>query len=138
MVSTTETTGNGTDSSTIAVPTPGGEGSPVPAVDNTPRAWVNKMPKFPGGKIEDYLAEKLQYPADEVKLGIQGTAYVSFIIEKDGSVSNVKLVRGISNGDNLNREAMRVLSEMPHWSPGEQDGHPVRVSFVVPIHFRLQ
>jgi len=119
-------------------PTPPGGGSTTPPMDNAPVSWVPEMPKFPGGKIEDYLANQLRYPAEAVQLGMQGTVYVSFIIEKDGSVSNVKLVKGISNGDNLNKEAIRVLSEMPLWVPGKQDGHPVRVQFVVPIHFKLQ
>lgn len=122
----------GTNSSTTLRNSP-----PVPD-DNKTVVFASTMPKFPGGKIDDYLAQKLQYPAEEARLGIQGTAYVSFIVERDGSVSSVKLVRGISSGEELNQEALRVLSEMPKWIPGNQDGHPVRVQYVVPIHFKLQ
>lgn len=116
---------------------PGGSPLPSPA-DNQVRTWVNEMPVFPGGDIEKYLASKTNYPPEEAQLGVQGTVYASFIIEKDGSVSTVKLERGISNGRELNEEALRVLSEMPKWSPGKQDGHPVRIQYVIPIHFKIQ
>jgi protein TonB len=129
-------TGTGTPTTDANPPSPG---TTVPTVeDNEPKQWVNDMPKFPGGKIEEYLAGKLQYPPEAIEVGRQGIAYVSFVIERDGSVSNVTLKHGIANGDDLNKEAMRVISEMPKWSPGKQDGHPVRVQFVVPIHFKIQ
>jgi protein TonB len=114
-------------------------GNPLPSPpDNQIRTWVNEMPKFPGGNIGDYLAKQLRYPAEAVQLGIHGTVYASFVIERDGSVSNVVLLRGISGGPDLNKEALRVLSEMPKWAPGKQDGHPVRIQYTVPIHFKIQ
>ena len=130
--------GNGAPGNDTRVnPLPNDNPLPEPE-DNKIRLWVNEMPKFRGGKIEDYLAKQLQYPAEEAQLGMQGIAYVSFVIEKDGSVSNVVLERGISNAPDLNKEALRVISEMPAWIPGKQDGHLVRIQFVVPIRFKVQ
>jgi protein TonB len=99
--------------------------------------WVGEMPKFPGGNVENYIGEKIRYSAKDVELGIQGTVYASFIVEKDGSVSSVKLLKGINGGPDLNEEALRVIAEMPKWIPGKQDGHPVRIQFSIPIQFRI-
>jgi protein TonB len=121
----------------IQVPNPGGNPLPEPP-DNTPRTWVSEMPKFPGGDIEGYIGSKIRYSPEDVQLGIQGTVYASFVIEKDGSVSNVKLLKGIYGGTDLDNEALKVLSEMPKWIPGKQDGHPVRIQYMIPIHFKLQ
>jgi periplasmic protein TonB len=118
-------------------PGPGIETPIPPPIDNSIHTWVSEMPKFPG-KIEDYLQRNTQYSAEATQMGIQGTVYVSFIIERDGSVSTVKVERGISNGAELNDEAARVISAMPPWTPGKQEGHPVRVQYIVPIHFKLQ
>jgi periplasmic protein TonB len=119
--------------------TTGGGGITPPEIpkDDKVRTWVSEMPKFPGN-IEDYLGKQISYSAEEVQLGIQGTVYVSFVIEKDGSVTNVNMEKGISGGTDLNREALRVISGMPKWSPGKQDGYPVRVQYMIPIHFKLQ
>jgi len=129
----------GTGTETVAINPPSDPGTIIPVIeDNKIRTWVNQMPKFPGGDINKYLASHISYPAEEAQLGVQGIVYASFIVEKDGSVSNVKLEQGIPNGPDLNREALRVLSEMPAWSPGKQDGHPVRIQYSIPIHFKLQ
>ncbi len=137
---TTAIIGNpGTGTETTEINISSSPANPVPSIeDNKPRTWVNEMPKFPGGDIEKYLASHTNYPPEEASLGVQGIVYASFIIEKDGSVSNVKLERGLSNGPDLNKEALRVLSEMPKWSPGKQDGHPVRIQYMIPIHFKIQ
>lgn len=127
--------GNGSSTSNIS-PSPGAD-VPVVIKSDKPVMWVPEMPKFRNGKIEDYLANNLQYPAEDANIGLQGTVYASFVIEKDGSVSSVTLMRGIDNAPDLNREALRVLSSMPPWIPGKQDGHPVRVQFMVPIHFKV-
>ncbi len=120
------------------LPGTGNNAPPIPNVDNGLLLWVSEMPKFPGGSIEEYLRNQINYPAEESQLGIQGIVYASFIIEKDGSVSTVTLKRGVSNGPGLNREAIRVLEAMPKWTPGKQDGHPVRIQYTIPIHFKLQ
>jgi protein TonB len=122
----------------IAVPDPGGSPLPEPIIDNTPHKWVSEMPKFPGGNIEDYLSKQISYSAEDIQLGIEGTVFTTFVVERDGSISNVTLLHGISNGPDLNREALRVIAGMPKWIPGKQDGHPVRVQYIIPIHFKLQ
>lgn len=98
---------------------------------------VQVKPEFPGD-INKYLSDHIMYPEDAKGLKIQGTVYVSFVIEMDGSVSNVKLLRGVRNGEMLNDEAIKVISNMPKWTPGMQDGKTVRVQYMVPIHFILR
>jgi len=98
---------------------------------------VDDPAEFPGGEEArlKFLADNIQYPADAIKNNIQGVVYVGFIVETDGSISNVKVLRGI--GGECDEEAMRVISMMPRWKPGKQDGKVVRVMFNAPIAFRL-
>jgi len=96
---------------------------------------VQQKPEFPGS-INDWLAQNINYPPDARKSNIQGTVYVSFIVEKDGSVSNAKVLRGANSL--LDNESLRVISIMPKWTPGMQNGHNVRVQYMVPIHFMLK
>lgn len=100
-------------------------------------AIVEEMPEFPGGdeaKIR-YLIDNLHYPQDARNSHIQGTVYASFIVEKDGSVTNIKILRGI--GTSCDMEVIRVIQNMPHWIPGKQRGKPVRVRFNMPVRFTL-
>ena len=121
---------------------PGGGGgtgvNPIPVVDNTVHPIVSEMPKFPNGSVEEYLRKNTDYPTEERDLRVQGTVIVSFVVEKDGSVSNVKILRGVVGGPGLEAEAKRVISDMPRWTPGKQNGIPARVQFSVPISFRIQ
>ncbi len=96
------------------------------------------MPTYPGGDIRrnKFLAENIVYPMDAVERGYQGTVYVSFVIESDGRVSDIKLLRGPGGG--LNEEALRVVGLMPKWKPGTRKGKPVKVLFNMPIYFKLQ
>ena len=98
---------------------------------------VEEKPVFPGGEkaFYKYLSNNIKYPETAMKNKIQGTVWVKFIIEKDGSISNVKVIRD-ANPD-LNKEALRVIKSMPNWKPGKQNGKPVRVSYQVPIRFSL-
>ena len=98
---------------------------------------VEEMPYFVGGetKRNEYMANNIVYPDYAIKKRIQGTVYISFIIAIDGSVTNVKVLRGIGGG--CDEEAMRVVREMPKWIPGRQNGKPVRVLFNMPIYFKL-
>ncbi len=98
---------------------------------------IERAPEFPGGEQEfyDYISEEIKYPAKAKELGQEGSVYVQFIIEKDGSVTNVIVIRGVSTS--IDEEAIRVISQMPKWTPGYQDGEPVRVQYVIPIHFYL-
>lgn len=97
---------------------------------------VQSQPKFPGD-LNKYLSDNIKYPEDARLSNIQGTVYVSFIVEKNGSVSTVKILRGVQGGRSLENEAIRVVSAMPAWTPGVQNGNPVRVQYNLPIHFML-
>lgn len=98
---------------------------------------VEVMPQYPGGQIAmlKYIMENMKYPEQAMKEGIQGRVAVSFIVEKDGSISNVRPV--LSVHPLLDKEAVRVVKSMPKWSPGKQNGKPVRVRFNVPVMFKL-
>lgn len=98
---------------------------------------VEVMPQFPGGQIAmlKYIMENMKYPKQAMKEGIQGRVAVSFIVEKDGSISDVKPI--LSVHPLLNKEAVRVVKSMPKWTPGKQNGKPVRVRFNLPIMFKL-
>ena len=96
---------------------------------------VEDMPGFPGGNVQQWISKHVKYPVLAMENGIQGKVYVQFVIEKDGSITDVKVVRG---GDSsLDKEAVRVVKSMPKWKPGKQRGKPVRVSFTLPINFQL-
>ncbi len=97
---------------------------------------VQQMPAFKGD-MNKYISDHIQYPDSEKIHSITGTVYINFIVEKDGSISNVKILKGVANGPHLNKEAVRVIAGMPNWSPGIQDGVPVRVVFNIPIRFSL-
>ena len=99
---------------------------------------VEEMPKFPGGEnaLMDYVAKNVVYPKEAQEKGISGRVFVGFIVEKDGSVSEVKVLRGIGGG--CDEESIRVVKAMPKWKPGKQDGKPVRVSYQLPVFFKLQ
>lgn len=100
---------------------------------------VEEMPLFEGQKSEkfrEYIVENLSYPMDAQEKRIQGKVFVSFIVETDGTVTNVKVVRGVD--PSLDNEAIRVVESSPKWTPGKQRGQAVRTSFTFPIIFRLQ
>ena len=99
---------------------------------------VEDDPEFPGGveALYKYLAENIKYPVLAKEKGTQGRVYVAFVVEKDGSVSNAKVLRGVS--EEVDAEALRVINAMPKWKPGMQKGVPVRVQYNIPIIFKLQ
>ncbi len=100
---------------------------------------VEKMPEFPGGQqaLFKYLSENVKYPVIAQENGIQGRVICQFVVNRDGSIVDVVVVR--SGGDaSLDKEAMRVIKSMPKWSPGQQRGKAVRVKYTVPVNFRLQ
>jgi len=99
---------------------------------------VEEMPEFPGGtaKLLEYIAKNVKYPMMARESGIQGTVFVGFVVEKDGSVSNVQILRGIGGG--CDEEAMRVVQSMPKWNPGKQRGASVRVQYMARVVFKLQ
>ena len=91
------------------------------------------MPSFPGGTsgVMKYLSENIKYPVVAQKNGVQGRVVVSFVVERDGSITDVKVARSVD--PSLDREAMRVVRSMPHWIPGKQNGSTVRVKYSMPI-----
>lgn len=98
---------------------------------------VEKMPEFPGGIAElmKYLSSNIKYPVEAHKAGIQGRVVVSFVVNKDGTVKDAKIVRSVDKS--IDAEALRVISAMPKWQPGYQDGKAVSVRYTVPVTFRL-
>lgn len=99
---------------------------------------LEKMPKFPGGKpkLVEYLCTNLKYPQEAQENGIHGRVVISFVVERDGSLSNFKVYQSVN--PLLDREAMRVVKAMPKWKPGRQKGTPVRVKMTLPISFNQQ
>ena len=99
---------------------------------------VEEMPDFPGGgaKLQEYLIKNIKYPQMARESGIQGRVFVNFVVEPDGHVSNVNVMRSLGGG--CDEEAIRVVKSMPKWKPGKQRGKPVRVSYILPVNFKLQ
>jgi protein TonB len=99
---------------------------------------VEQVPEFPGGvqKFYDYLGKSIHYPAIDRENNTSGRVMVQFVVERDGSLTDVKAVRGPS--ETLQEEAVRVLKKSPKWKPGIQNGRPVRVQYTVPVIFQLQ
>jgi len=100
---------------------------------------VETMPSFPGGDaaLMKFISDNVRYPAIAQENGIQGRAICQFTVEKDGSISDIQIVRSAGD-ETLDKEAKRVIKSMPKWSPGKQRGKAVRVSYTIPINFRLQ
>jgi len=98
---------------------------------------VESMPGFPGGEAAriKYLNNNIKYPQMARESGIQGRVFVTFVVEKNGTVTDVRVLRGIGGG--CDEEAIRVIKNMPNWQPGKQRGKPVRVQFNMPILFKL-
>ena len=99
---------------------------------------VEQMPQFPGGQsaLFDYLSSHIKYPVVAEENGVQGRVIVTFVVERDGSITDTKVAKSVD--PSLDREAMRVVRTMPNWIPGKQNGSAVRVKFTVPVTFRLQ
>jgi protein TonB len=99
---------------------------------------VEQMPEFPGGeeKLFEYLGKNIKYPSMARENGITGTVYVTFVVEGNGEISDVKKLRGIGGG--CDEEAMRVVKAMPSWKAGKQNGKSVRVQYNLPIKFTLR
>ena len=100
---------------------------------------VESMPEFPGGQqaLFKYLSENVKYPVIAQENGIQGRVICQFVVNKDGSIVDIEVIR--SGGDpSLDKEAVRVIKSMPKWKPGKQRGKAVRVKYTVPVNFKLQ
>jgi len=99
---------------------------------------VEQMPSFPGGDAElmKFLHDHMKYPVVAEENGIQGRVICTFVVERDGSITDVKVIKSVD--PSLDKEAIRVLKSMPKWIPGKQNGSAVRVKYTVPVTFRLQ
>lgn len=100
--------------------------------------FAEKMPEFKGGAaaMNAFLAKEMRYPPVPQENGIQGKVIVQFVVDKDGSITNIEVVRGVH--PQLDKEAVRVIGLMPKWNPGMQREKPVRVKYTVPVFFKLQ
>ena len=98
---------------------------------------VEDAPEFPGGnaKLMEFLSKNIHYPKNAEKNGIQGRVVVKFVVDKDGSIVDPRVVRSVDPA--LDKEALRVIKAMPKWKPGKRDGEPVRVEYTMPVNFRL-
>jgi TonB family protein len=96
------------------------------------------MPQFPGGvsALLEFLSTNVRYPKDAYEACVQGRVIVTFVVEKDGSISEAKVVKPVY--PSLDEEALRVVNGMPNWEPGKVAGEPVRVKYTIPIAFKLQ
>jgi protein TonB len=115
------------------------------AVDEAPKEEetkvfdvVEQMPSFPGGDaaLMKFLSDHIKYPVVAEENGIQGRVIATFVVERDGSITDVKVIKSVD--PSLDKEAIRVLKSMPKWIPGKQNGSAVRVKYTVPVTFRLQ
>ncbi len=106
-------------------------------VDGPIFSKVDEMPEFPGGELamREWIASKIKYPVIAQENGIQGKVYVTFVITKEGKVTDPKIAKGVD--PSLDKEALRVVCTLPMWKPGMLDGEPVNVSYTVPITFAL-
>lgn len=122
----------------IAVAAPPPPPAPKPEVATKIFDVVEEMPSFPGGNgaLMSYLTNNTKYPVVAQENGVQGRVIVSFVVERDGSISDVRVARSVD--PSLDREAQRVVKSMPRWKPGKQNGSAVRVKYTVPVVFRLQ
>ena len=98
---------------------------------------VETLPTFPGGNsaLQEFIRENMQYPEIALELEIQGRVTLQFVVERDGSITDIVVVRGV---DPLDKEAVRIVSEMPKWIPGKQLGIPVQTRFTMPIFFNIE
>ncbi|MDR0546339.1 MAG: energy transducer TonB [Dysgonamonadaceae bacterium] len=109
-----------------------------PATDpatTDPAPYVDTMPVF-DGNLNQWLSSNIRYPIDAIELGQEGKVVLRFVVETDGSIGNIQILRSLY--PSLDREAVRVVKKMPKWKPGMQNGQTVRVYYTLPIHFRIQ
>ena len=112
--------------------------APADTTKNVVHDVIETMPQFPGGQgvMMKYLAANIKYPASAVKAKKQGRVIVTFVIQKDGSVTEARIARSVD--PELDAEALRIVKAMPNWTPGTQDGKPVNVKYTIPVVFSLQ
>ncbi len=106
--------------------------------NNTPVKFASVMPSFPGGDdaMRDYLGHELHFPEFCIRNGVEGTVFLTFIVNRDGSIGDIEVLRGVDKF--LNEEAIRVVKKMPKWTPGMQNEEPVRVQLNLPVKFKIK
>jgi len=121
---------------TIKISLPPSASTPAPV--EAPEVWVSKMPSFPGGQeaMMNFIQENVNYPSLALENVIQGRVTVMFVVEKNGEITNIEVVKSVGWG--LDDEAVRVVKSMPKWIPGENNYRPVRVKVALPIKFVLR
>lgn len=99
--------------------------------------FAEVSPSYIGGQaaMMKFLSDNMRYPQVDIEMGTEGRVICTFVVEKDGSITDIQVVRGVS--PNIDKEAVRVISEMPNWKPGFQNGRAVRVKFTLPVHFKI-
>lgn len=122
----------------VAISAPVVSGPIVEEEDQVVFQVVEKMPTFPGGDaaLFKFLGDNVKYPVIAQENGVQGRVICQFVVNKDGSIVDVEVVRSVD--PSLDKEAIRVIKSMPKWSPGQQRGKPVRVKYTLPVNFKLQ
>jgi len=134
---------DGVDTFVVDMPeTPKKTGTGVVNTDTveTVLEFVDVNPSFPGGieKMYDFITSKIKYPQTEKEIGISGTVYIGFVVDKSGKIKDVTIEKGIPGGTNLGKEAQRVIGIMPDWNPGIYKGQTVSVRYHMPVRFVLQ
>lgn len=142
QISTVTQEGTG-DENDIVIPETGNGNQVVEPVVEAPLTIVEQMPEFPGGEAarQKFIVEEINkkgYPAMEKEAGISGTVYLTFVVEKDGSITDVKVLRGVAGGPGYDKLAVQVAKSMPNWKVGKQNGREVRVQYNMPIKFSLK
>lgn len=108
--------------------------------NDAPLTIVEQMPSYKGGEaaMMKFIQKNVKYPEVERNAGITGTCYITFVVERNGKISNIQVLRGVAGGKGCDKEAVRVISKMPRWNPGKQNGKLVRVQFNLPIKYSLR
>jgi protein TonB len=107
---------------------------------DAPLTIAEQMPSYKGGEqaMMKFIQQNIKYPEAERIAGISGTCYITFVVEKSGKLSSIRVLRGVEGGKGCDKEAIRVISKMPKWNPGKQNGRFVRVQFNLPIKYTLK
>lgn len=109
-------------------------------LQEVPLQIAEQMPEFPGGQeaMMKFISSNINYPEDMAEAGVGGKVFIEFVVRADGSITDVRVLRGIPGGQSLDREAVRVVKAMPKWMPGKQSGKPVDVIYRLPVMFKAQ
>lgn len=119
---------------------PGNDAVPVEAdAPQEPLTFAEQMPEFPGGQqaMMTYLGKNIRYPEECKEAGVDGRVFIAFVVDREGLVTEVKVLRGVPACPALDREATRAVTTMPKWTPGRQNGQPVSVRMTIPVMFKL-